>query len=184
MAKRNEGISEAQAVGLLGAVSERLASDIGSEVHAFIHVSSAGLYWSNGLISQDVLEKEQAETHLQCQSILDAAGAGKPEAALTPHSPAPLKLPDVETCLAYADLARQKPYELHRLLADESYEQVRSRWLSNVDTMERSRRETTLVDRVRTMQPSLSQQQLEAYLGWACLPAVAAFTKQTSGDSR
>jgi hypothetical protein len=170
-AKRRQSLSMAQAGMLFEEVAQRLGSDLGSEVHGMIQAGRAGLHWSDATIPAASLAKERATLLHQCDPILRAARAGTLEKVLEPPSPAPLRLPDLETCLTYAATARKRLDDPRlRQLAERFEQAAQSRSVGPGEAARQPRDDQKLPAEYT----KLSSQKLEAYLGWACLPALAA----------
>jgi len=170
-AKRHQSLTEVQALSLFEAVAQRLGSDLGSDAHGMIQTGRAGMHWSDATIPAATLAKERTILLGQCEPILKAARAGTLEKVLSPPSPAPLQLPDLETCLTYAAAARKMPHEPSLSLLADQFEKAAESTLARPSEVERQRRdEASAAAKAIT----LSTQKLEAYLGWACLPALAA----------
>lgn len=172
---RTPGVKGAQA--LAAAVVDRLASDLGDRAVAEELVGYALGYWSSDMRDPKDVAAARELLLANCAAIFKAAVAGEPSSALTPPSEKPLELPGVETCLAYAELARALP-EDKGMFDLETYGEVREMWL-NEPGADRVARERSLAARTQQMTPKPSPQRLEVNLAMACLPAISDLAKRS-----
>jgi hypothetical protein len=161
-AKRHRSLSLKQAKTLFDAVSERLGSDLGSDIHGMIQASRGALHWSDSTIAAATLAKERAPLLRQCAPILRAARTGVVDKVLSAPSPAPLKLPDLEMCRGYAVEAKASGQPGLAELGKRFEEAAKSAPMASDGS------------RPVAEAPKLGSDKLEAYLSWACLPTLSA----------
>ncbi len=106
-------LNQAEAARLTKAVSERLATNLGSAKAAKdnldMHVMWSSPEWGYDKVSLAEIRAERAEQFAQCTQIYAAARTDTLAATLEAPSDKPITLPDLDTCLAYDLLARPLP---------------------------------------------------------------------------
>ena len=164
------------AEALAAAVSDRLGSDIGDRALAEELVTFAAGWWESGTQDAKTLADARRLLLANCAAIFRAAASGRLEDALSPRSEKPLNIPDIETCLAYAAVAKTLGGE-HRGFDLESYEEVREMWLGEPGA-DRAARERSLASKLAGLDPKPSPDRTETMLAMGCMPAIADLAKR------
>lgn len=167
---------KAAAEALAAVVSDRLGSDIGDRALAEELVSLAAGWWESGTQDPKTLAGARRTLMTNCAGMFRAAASGRLDNELSPGSETPLGLPDMETCLAYAAVAKTLGSE-HRGLDLESYEELREMWLGEPGA-HRAARERSLASKLAGLDPKPSPDRIEAMLAMGCMPAIAELAKR------
>jgi hypothetical protein len=125
-------LTQAEAARLTKAVSERLATNLGSEKAAKDNLDMHAIWsspeWAYDNEKLDRIRADRSEQSAQCTQIYAATRSDTLAAILEAPSDKPITLPDLDTCLAYDLLARPLPdYKDYGFVSErnnEVYEQL------------------------------------------------------------